>query len=274
LKCPILLCLIDLKSLSFYLKKFNVEILDSKNIENTVSFPVNYKSLTSILNYIYSEDIELEMIDFNFSKMISSMENYFHDLLLNKDESTISKIRSILDTEIEIPLKSEMFHICEISREIVDVAFSDFKFFKDKKEILLHKIVLASNSLYFEKLFSVKMNDQHSNEFMDSDEDTIIAFCNLVYFKNKTIITNENAVNLLILSNYYEAEQLKHFIQIVLKSFVEPDNVITLYFMCIEHNSPILEEYCKQYITENQAKVKNSESWKKLTKKEIEFHFK
>ncbi|XP_051161490.1 speckle-type POZ protein B-like [Leptopilina boulardi] len=142
---------------------------------------------------------------------------------------------------------------------------SDFVFQIDDKKFPVHKVVLASVSPVFEKMFSVQMKENITNicEIKDIDADIFIEMLNYIYMDKITNLKTL-ALGLYELSNKYYISELRIICEQYLQENLSVENVITILEHAELYESTNLKKECIKYIDENFEKVKETENLQKL----------
>ncbi|XP_051161489.1 speckle-type POZ protein-like [Leptopilina boulardi] len=144
---------------------------------------------------------------------------------------------------------------------------SDVTFKIDNKEFPAHKIMLASASPVFEKMFSHQMKENITNtvELNDTDPDAFKEMLNFIYTGNVDNLDNV-AFGLYILANKYDISKLKIICEQYLEKCLAVYNVISIFELSDRYNSLHLKQKCIEYIDKNFTKVKETKEFNDLNK--------
>ncbi|XP_051161496.1 speckle-type POZ protein-like [Leptopilina boulardi] len=150
---------------------------------------------------------------------------------------------------------------------------SDVVFKINNKEFPAHKIMLASVSSVFEKMFSHQMKENITNVVEINDVDPIVFNELLRYiYTGKIENINNMAFGLYELANYYDINKLQLICEQYLRNGLFVENVIYILELADRYNSVDLKNKCIKYIDGNFEKVKKTEPFRNL-KRELLMDF-
>eukprot|EP01080_Neovahlkampfia_damariscottae_P001455 gene1455-12074_t len=115
-------------------------------------------------------------------------------------------------------------------------------------------------------MFKLKMEDSNSSEYILEVENEKIGMdlLNFIYSEDQLIINNENAINLLVVSTFFEITTLKEECEFYLKNALDFENVLILYEISNDYSSYYLRNECINYFTSNFNDIIILNSWKNL----------
>lgn len=145
---------------------------------------------------------------------------------------------------------------------------SDVVFLIDNINIPAHKIILASASPVFEKMFSHKMKENITNvvEIKDADPDDFKEMLSYIYtgeIKNLETM----AFGICKLANKYDIPKLLSICEESLQQFLSVDNVVSTLELADQHNSVDLKKECIKFIQIHFNEVEETEAFKNIKKK-------
>ena len=164
-----------------------------------------------------------------------------------------------------VPLAEELYILYK------DEVFTDVTIVSQGKEFKAHKVVLASQSSVFRKMFEVDMTEKETNmvEMPDISPPVISDLLDFIYTGEAPNIKTL-AKELLNIADKYELPKLFSMCQEELRKNIESDvtNVIEMFSFAKLHNAEDLKRACVSIITLNIDAVQNSPGWACLTSAE------
>ncbi|XP_051161492.1 speckle-type POZ protein-like isoform X1 [Leptopilina boulardi] len=144
---------------------------------------------------------------------------------------------------------------------------SDVKFKIDNKEFPAHKIMLASASPVFEKMFFYQMKENITNtvEVNDTDPDVFKEMLNFIYTGNVDNLDSV-AFGLFESANIYDISKLKIICEQHLENGLAVYNVISIFELADRYNSLHLKKKCIEYVDKNYTTIKETKDFKDLNK--------
>ena len=164
-----------------------------------------------------------------------------------------------------VPLAEELYILYK------DEVFTDVTIVSQGKEFKAHKVVLASQSSVFRKMFEVDMREKETKmvEMPDISPPVISDLLDFIYTGEAPNIKTL-AKELLNIADKYELPKLFNMCQEELRKNIESDvtNVIEMFSFAKLHNAEDLKRACVSIITLNIDAVQNSPGWACLTSAE------
>ncbi|XP_051169084.1 protein maternal effect lethal 26-like [Leptopilina boulardi] len=148
---------------------------------------------------------------------------------------------------------------------LINDTLSDVVFQINSKEFPAHKIVLASVSPVFEKMFTHQMKENLTNtvQINDADSDCFKEMLNYIYTGNVENL-NTMAFGLYELANKYDISTLQTICEKCLIVNLAVDNAISIFQLADQYNNLNLKKKCIEYIDKNFTNVKKTETFKVL----------
>jgi RCC1 and BTB domain-containing protein len=146
-----------------------------------------------------------------------------------------------------------------------DQELSDIKFKIKDKYIYVHKLILKTNSNYFES----KLKESESEvEIKEYSYDVYYAFLKYLY-TDCVDIESEKVINLLVLANDYEEKDLKRKCIEIIKNNITIENVCSLYCCSIKYDLPELEKQCFDFSVNKMNQIFITDGFHKMDENSI-----
>ncbi|ELU12524.1 hypothetical protein CAPTEDRAFT_38688, partial [Capitella teleta] len=137
------------------------------------------------------------------------------------------------------------------ANELVDVVlvFGELR-------LACHKVILASSSYYFRRMFSGGLRESQSDEVAIKGIDAKTGKLLVKYlYSGKIDITEENAQNLLFASNMLLLDDLKAASEEFLCEHIQPSNCVSLLNLSHLYEIKDLVKRAQQFITDKWAEI-------------------
>ena len=140
--------------------------------------------------------------------------------------------------------------------------YTDVTIVSADKEFKAHKVVLASQSAFFETGLEErwKKDGAHRVEMLDVPADTMDTILTYMY-TGKVENINRSALDLFPKAEEYQLEGLKFMCEEALSKTLTAETVIDVLVMADTHNAQNLKQSCLMFITKNITDVKKSSAW-------------
>ena len=140
--------------------------------------------------------------------------------------------------------------------------YTDVTIVSADKEFKAHKVVLASQSAFFETGLEErwKKDGAHRVEMLDVPADTMKTILTYMY-TGKVENIDKSALDLLPKAEEYQLEGLKVMCEEALSKMLTAETVIDVLVMADTHNAQNLKQSCLTFITKNLTDVKKSSAW-------------
>jgi len=156
---------------------------------------------------------------------------------------------------------------------------SDMKFKIENKLIYVHKVIIESNSKYFESKSTegtramresseIKTRD-NVIEITEYSYDVYYAFLKYLY-TDCIEIKSEKAIDLLVLANNYKEEELKLKCVDIIKTNITIENVCPLYCASIKYNLSDFEDFCFNFAENKINQILRTEGFRQMDENSIE----
>jgi len=215
----------------------------------------------SILEYIYTDNLDLERYDFSFDARI----NYFIKLKKFAEKYFLPRLVSICDKQLHPDLElspSTLRNDLELA--IYSEKYSDITFrVEDSNEsinVSAHKCILTIRSSYFEKMFHTGLKESTESliSLFETSKDVLESIFKFLYCE-KIEIEPSLGLQVLEIANLLGLDQFKLLVEKQLKEFLDVDNVCIVYQMAELLNCFQLKADCVQFIKSNFEFVSNLE---------------
>ncbi|XP_043468674.1 ARM REPEAT PROTEIN INTERACTING WITH ABF2-like [Leptopilina heterotoma] len=142
---------------------------------------------------------------------------------------------------------------------------SDVSFLINDNKFYAHKVILASASPEFERMFSHNMQEKiiNSIEIKDTNSNHFKELLRHIYMGRVENLQNI-AVDIFKLAIKYNVASLQQVCEIHLEKNFSINNAISIFELADCHNSLTLKEKCIEYIDKNFEQIKNTEAFKSL----------
>lgn len=160
-----------------------------------------------------------------------------------------------------VPVASS--YIQHMKDMVNDPQFSDVTFIVDDRQIYAHRSILASRCEHFAAMFRSGMRESHENEIPLPNVSYDVFLLILEYLYTDSVkIDLEHAVELYIVSEFYQINRLKEMSTLVVKRNLNGDNAATLLQAGHENHCLIIKDLCMEYIVANFDLISKSEGIK------------
>ena len=142
-------------------------------------------------------------------------------------------------------------------------SFSDVIFYVNGSEFPAHKVILASVSPVFSRMFSSEMKENIRNqvEMTETDPDVFNEMLRYIY-TGKVEDLSDVAFDLCELANKYDIIGLRTICEQCLVSHLSVENVIHVLELADRHNASFLKNECIAYIDKHFDDVKKTDPFK------------
>ena len=144
--------------------------------------------------------------------------------------------------------------------------FNDVIIKIEDKTIEANRMVLASRSLYFEKMFKTEMKEKnHSTVELHINETAVKHLIEFIY-TGTIAINNENVMDLLSTADYLQIDEAKQFCFEFLQSVITSDTCFVILTVASWHQNEQLRTNALECIKENTGDIEfdNNLSKKRL----------
>ena len=140
--------------------------------------------------------------------------------------------------------------------------YTDVTLVTEGKEFKAHRLVLASQSPFFETRLEKRWTDQGGTKIEMTDVSADIMDAILAYmYTGKVVNIDKTAYNLLPKAEQYQLEGLKVTCEEVLSKTLTAQTVIDYLILADTHNAQNLRQSCLSFIAGNITEVKKSSDW-------------
>ena len=175
-------------------------------------------------------------------------------------------------TENSIICKRQVpFNLLQYARENRDEGFfNDLTVIAGSESIPANRMVLASNSKYFEKMFKTNMKERYSNtvEVKGAEGKAVKSIIDYFYIESIEI-NGMNVTNLLAAADYLQIDDVKDFCFDFLQSVISPENSISVLNAANLYGNEALADQASQFICSNLEAVSQTNDFKSLSKIEL-----
>jgi len=153
----------------------------------------------------------------------------------------------------------------DIANLLNNSILSDIILVCDGREIFAHKLILQIRSNQFKGMLSSGLRESRSNKIMITDfsYDIFFEVLRFIYTDNCEI-TEDNCLNLLQASNYYQLDRLKALCELYCYKDMDSSNAAHFLSFADRYEATQLKSYALEYIYSHVEEVVKSESWKEL----------
>ena len=132
-------------------------------------------------------------------------------------------------------------------------------------EFFAHKVILASKSPIFAKMFEHQMQESVNNHVVIDDIDPEVLKEMLVYtYIDQTSKIEEMADDLLYMADKYQLDHLKALCEQHLTCSLQVNNASRIVQLAFTHNAPQLRKNALKFIAKNAAEVRATEEWEEV----------
>jgi len=135
-----------------------------------------------------------------------------------------------------------------------DPQYSDVIFEVQGSQVFAHKAILKARSSYFFRLFESDFKEKELSVFPIENDISVpvfLAFLTYLYTGNESIITEENAVELLRVTDRFMMDDFQQLVEAYIIQSVELDNVAWLLEISDRYRAPRLKRVCLELICES-----------------------
>ncbi|XP_065205252.1 speckle-type POZ protein-like [Planococcus citri] len=212
----------------------------------------------------------------NFLNKDETSENEF----LQNDSLTISFQLAFFEIDFESirdifrRCSSATAHFNHLSKNFVSSFenhdFTDFTISVQGKDYPVHKIILASASDYFAKMFKTGMKESAENrvEITDVDEAVMGEVLRFVYSgKCENTSTDNLAYDLIAAADKYDLDHLKKICEDSVCKSLSVDNALNILLLADRYNANKLKSKAIDFIIDKYPAIMNSTTWDEITLK-------
>ena len=187
--------------------------------------------------------------------------NIYCSIFINKLDNP-KHVKNVPVTAIELNVRQ-----FDLSKLIEDARhkgrYTDVTIVSADMEFKAHKVVLASQSAFFETGLEErwKKDGAHRVEMLDVPADTMDTILTYMY-TGKVENIDKSALDLLPKAEEYQLEGLKIMCEEALSKTLTAETVIDVLVMADTHNAQNLKQSCLTFITKNITDVKKSSAWR------------
>ena len=166
----------------------------------------------------------------------------------------------------KVPLDDVRKELHSLYKESV---LADVTIVSQGKEFKAHKVVLASQSSVFRKMFELDMKEKETNtvEMPDIGPPVISDLLDFIYTGEVPNI-GTMAKELLNVADKYELPNLFNVCQEELGKLINPSNALEIFSLAMLHHAEYLKKECLKTISFNFETTHNSPGWVNLTEEE------
>ena len=166
----------------------------------------------------------------------------------------------------KVPLDNVRKELHSLYKESV---LADVTIVSQGKEFKAHKVVLASQSSVFRKMFEVDMKEKGTNtvEMPDISPPVISDLLNFIY-TGETPNMKTMVKELINVADKYELPKLFNMCQEELRKVINPSNAVEIFSLAEFHRAEDLKKVCLEMIGFNFQTTRNSPGWVNLTEEE------
>jgi hypothetical protein len=210
---------------------------------------------------------ELDDCSFSVETAISTdnIDKYLHNGALTLEiTATILCIGKPIESSLKCQVPPDNLREgIRISYE--DDVLTDFVIKTGKKEFKVHKVILASQSPVFRKMFEVDMEEKRSGLLTITDLSPAVVSDLVAYFYTGTAPNIHTLTkDLLNAAKKYELSRLHTLCENELKKRVCVANVIEMIFVADLYEALSLKQECLKFIRLNLNSVKKTSQWEDL----------
>ena len=146
--------------------------------------------------------------------------------------------------------------------------YSDVTLCLGDEKIPAHKVILASKSPVFDKMFSTDMSESRSNEAKVPNDIRLEVFNELLKFiyTGQVEKLEELALEIFKAAHFYQIEDLKLICEHVLRKTFKIENAINVLILAENYDAECLKEHCVAFILKNFKMVMKTAAFKDLHK--------
>ena len=172
-------------------------------------------------------------------------------------------------TDVKESIKEDGFNLSPTLNEArKNGSYTDVTLVCGEREFQAHRVVLATQSQFFEARFKEHWTREDNKIVMsDITPDTLEAVLMFMYTGEIETIHNDELVKVLDVlkaAAEYQVTKLQALCERDIFRFLTDDNVIDTLITAEQHKLHQLEEACMTYILKNPFRVRQTEGWKSL----------
>ena len=198
----------------------------------------------------------------------SNIDKYLHNgCLAIQVDATLLCLTDPTESICELRKPLEDNVLAGIKGLFTDTSFADVTIKCTNAEIKAHKVILASQSPVFKRMFESDMKEKETSVVEIPNVDHRMISDMLAYLYTGSAPNLDTYVKKLFdLADKYELPQLFAMCENHLKSEMNVTNVIEFLVLADMHHASYLKEACLNYIYHNSAAVHSTSQWKELKK--------
>ncbi|XP_051173140.1 speckle-type POZ protein-like [Leptopilina boulardi] len=237
------------------LNETNIEYYCENPVEIDIKFGYSYPKVFTMTRNIINFTMLIPE-----TKLMSSLGN-------NSYVNVNLAIKQPKNEQKSIDIVSPSTTLNDFQPFLMSDVLSDVVFKINEKQFPAHKVILASTSPVFEKMFTHQMKENITNNVLieETDPEVFEEMLNYIY-TGKINNLNTMAFGLYELANKYHITKLKKVCEQCLGECLAIDNVISILTIADRCNSTLLKNKCIEYVDMNLEEVKKTESFKDLGK--------
>ena len=235
-------------------------ILDSKN---EVKHTAEMASKVFSVGYYMDKKNDLSVDDFLAKDNLT--EFLYNDSLTIQVTATLVCLTQPTETTHEAcatppdDIRQQMRSLYE------EELFTDITIQCGDKQFKAHKVVLASQSSVFKRMFQVDMTETRKNSMEISDIDPLVVSDMLAFLYSGVAPNLETlARDLLMVSNKYELPRLMAMCENALKMEMTVANAVELLLHSDLHQAMKLKKASMEFIHSNATEIYKTDGWKQL----------
>ena len=184
---------------------------------------------------------------------------HIHVSQLEKPIHTTSELTAAADSLLKSP-KFDLSQIMQDARH--KDRYTDVTIVTSEKEFKAHKVVLVSQSAFFETRLEERWTEHGGNRIEMRDVPAVTMDTILTYmYTGKVVDIDKAAHELLPRADEYQLDGLKTLCEEALCKSLTAQSVIDILVMADTHNAPNLKKSCLTFIAKNISDVKKSSAW-------------
>ena len=162
-----------------------------------------------------------------------------------------------------VEAKSSLFDLCKLLEDARHKGrHTDVTIVTSEKELKAHKVVLVSQSSFFETRLEERWTEHGGNRIELRDVPAVTMDTILTYmYTGKVVDIDKAAHELLPRADEYQLDGLKTLCEEALCKSLTAQSVIDILVMADTHNAPNLKQSCLTFIAQNISDVKKSSAW-------------
>ena len=153
-----------------------------------------------------------------------------------------------------------------LAKQLLEPSFTDWTLISEKEELPCHRVLLASQSPVFDRMFQqsgFQENKTCKTEINDISLRTLKALIRYLYTETLDMV-NDDLQALFACADKYNIMELSSACENLLVQKLTPSNALELFLLAELHQGQILKDKAKEKIAANFKAIKTSEQWKEL----------